>query len=53
MRGGQFKPKFRQEWFDDKQHKVDDRLRKLEIEADPNERKKLRRNIARYRDSSR
>jgi hypothetical protein len=49
MRSGQFDAEFRSEWFDDKQHKIDVRLRKLEQEADPKECKKLRGSIARYR----
>jgi hypothetical protein len=50
MSKGQFDETFRQSWFDDKRHKIDVRLKSLEVETDPNARKKLERSIARYRE---
>lgn len=39
----------RQAWLDDKQHKLDVRLKRLEAETNPRERKKLLGSVARYR----
>jgi hypothetical protein len=50
MSGGRYDNAFRQSWFDDKQHKIDVRLKKLETETDSKERQKLQRSIARYRE---
>jgi hypothetical protein len=50
MQSGKFDETFRQHWFDDKRAKIDLRLKKLETESDPIERRKLERGIARYRE---
>jgi hypothetical protein len=39
-----------QAWVDDKEHEIAVRLKKLDTETDPKERRRLERSIARYRE---
>lgn len=48
MATGRLDAGFRRRWLDDKRGKRDILLKKLETEADPSERERLRRRIARY-----
>jgi len=49
MASGQFDQAFRENWFDDKQAKIDARLKRLGTETDPKKRKALNGSIARYK----
>jgi hypothetical protein len=44
--GGRFPEPFRQEWIDEQQHKLDLLLKQFEIETNPDEKRKLKNQIA-------